>query len=603
MNFNKSLTIKLLVLTFFIVSNIAAGQVNVNNRAQWFVNDRFGMFIHFGLYSGAEGVWKGEKLRNDNDYAEWIQYRNRISKEEYLTLTENFNWDEIDPENWVILAKNAGMKYVTITAKHHDGFALWDSKASDYDVAGYTNPKRDIIRELAAACKKHGLKLGLYYSHWVDWEHPYGWDHTKEISGISPSDFNKYWQEKVIPQMTELLSNYGPVGMIWFDMWIHHSQTIVTKEQLLQLKKLIRDLQPECLINSRLGLSVEEDNDVDFQELGDNEFGSTKKDFPWQSPATVAHSWGYNRLDNDYKSTTSLLQSLIRNVSLNGNLLLNIGPRSDGTVPYEIEKRLLEMGEWLRVNGESVYGSSASDLPGGMNDWGVITQKENPTGCKLFLHIFSIPSNRKLKITGIKSIPVTAYMLDDKNRTPLTFVHDEIITDIELPKVFTGKLIPVVVLEYSSSPECIIDLAAQNIEGGYSLTPQNAVSYAGQIDLVPKSRGGTVPNYLSVKSPATLRWKIYVDNPGLKTIYASYSYQGKSLKNQIHVKIAENELKHEITNTGKTVGEPKSDWVIDNFRSSLLGSVDFNEKGYYELEISITPLKSEEVKFQWLWLK
>lgn len=599
----KSLIIKILIFTLAAVSNIVTGQINVNKRAQWFVNDRFGMFIHFGLYSGAEGVWKGEKLRNDNDYAEWIQYRNRISKEDYLTLIHNFKWEEIDPEKWVILAKNAGMKYVTITAKHHDGFALWDSKTSNYDVTDYTNPKRDIIRELAAACKKHGLKLGLYYSHWVDWEHQYGWDHTKEISGISPADFDKYWQEKVIPQMTELLTNYGPLGMIWFDMWIHHSQTVVTKDQLLQLKKLIRELQPDCLINSRLGLSLDEDNDVDFQELGDNEFGRNKKDFPWQSPATVAHSWGYNRLDNDFKSTTSLLQSLISNVSLNGNLLLNIGPRSDGTVPYEIEKRLLEMGEWLRVNGESIYGSYAFELPKGMNDWGVITAKKSTTGTKLYLHLFGLPADRKIKLTGIKSTPSIAYMLDDKNRTPLSFIHDEIITEIVLPEIFAEKLIPVIVLEYQNSPDCVVDLAAQNIEGGYCLTSLNSVSEVGQNILIPKSRGGTVPSYLSVKSPTVLRWKIYIENPGLKTLDASYSYQGKSMNNQIYVKVLQNELRHNITNTGKTVGEPKSDWVIDNFRCSVLGTIDFIEKGYYEIEISISPQKNEEIKFQWLWLK
>lgn len=600
---NKPDLVRILIILLLTFYNNVSGQINLNSRAQWFVNDRFGMFIHFGLYSGAEGVWKGEKLRNDNNYAEWIQYRNRITKEEYLTLTDKFNWNEIDPEKWVILAKNAGMKYVTITAKHHDGFALWDSKTSDYDIANYTNPKRDIIRELADACNKHGLKLGLYYSHWVDWEHPYGWDHTKEISGISPADFDKYWQEKVIPQMTELLTNYGPIGMIWFDMWIHHSQTVVTKDQLLQLKQLIRDQQPDCLINSRLGLSLEEDKDVDFQELGDNEFGHNKKDFPWQSPATVAHSWGYNRLDNDYKSTTSLLQSLISNVSLNGNLLLNIGPRSDGTVPYEIEKRLLEMGEWLRINGESVYGCSASDLPKWMNDWGVITEKKNPYGTKLFLHLFSLPADRKLKLTGIKSTPLAAYMLDDKNKKPLSFIHDEIITEIVLPEIFIEKLIPVIVLEYKNSPDCVIDVAAQNIEGGYCLSSLNSVSLIEQNLLISKSRGGTVPSYLSVKSPTILKWKIYIDTPGLKTIDASYSYQGKSRNNQIKIKISDNVLKHEITNTGKTVGEPKSDWVIDNFRSSGLGSINFNGKGYYELEISVIPAKNEEIKFQWLWLK
>jgi alpha-L-fucosidase len=603
MSIFKSLVLKILIVFLISFSHKSACQVNVNSRAQWFVNDRFGMFIHFGLYSGAEGVWKGEKLRNDNNYAEWIQYRNRIPKDEYLSLTDKFNWDEIDPEEWVILAKNSGMKYVTITAKHHDGFALWDSKASDYNISNYTNPKRDIVQELAAACKKHGLKLGLYYSHWVDWDHKYGWDHTKEISGISSADFDKYWQEKVIPQMSELLTDYGPVGMIWFDMWIHHSQTVVTEEQLLQLKKLIRSLQPECLINSRLGLSLEEDSDVDFQELGDNEFGRSIKDFPWQSPATVAHSWGYNRLDYEYKSTTRLLRSLISNVSLNGNLLLNIGPGSDGSVPFEIEKRLLEMGEWLKVNGESIYGCSAFSLPKDMNDWGVITQKSEAGITKLYLHLFSIPVNRVLKVTGIKSAPVHAYMLEDKNKTQLTNQHNVIVTDIELPELISEKLVPVVVLEYPEMPGFMADLVARNIEGGYSFNAENILFPADQLSLVPKTRGGTIPSYLSVDSPTILRWKFYIDNPGLKSIDVSYSYQGKSDDNQINIKVADSELHHEITNTGKTVGEPKSNWVIDNFRSSRLGSVNFAAKGFYELEISVIPVKKEEIKFQWLWLE
>ncbi len=293
------------ILVFFSLIYISTfSQTQTNERAKWFTDSRFGMFIHWGVYSGAEGYWKGEKLRNDNNYAEWIFYRNRIEKEEYLTLLERFDWDEINPEEWVILAKKSGMKYITFTAKHHDGFGLWDSKASDYDLGDFTNQKRDIVKELADACKKHGIKLGLYYSHWVDWEHEYGWDHNKELTGISPEQYDKYWQEKVIPQMRELLTNYGEISIFWFDMWIHHSQTVVTKEQLLQLKGLIRELQPNCLVNSRLGLSIEEDPDIDFKELGDNQFGNKTENFPWQSPATVAHSWGFHATDSEWKSTT-----------------------------------------------------------------------------------------------------------------------------------------------------------------------------------------------------------------------------------------------------------------------------------------------------------
>jgi alpha-L-fucosidase len=275
-----SYKITFIFLALFFIGKSSNGQSQTNQRAKWFTDSRFGMFIHWGIYSGAEGIWKGEKLRNDNDYAEWLLYRNRIDRDEYVTLLDRFDWDDIDPEEWVLLAKNSGMKYVTLTAKHHDGFALWDSKVSDYDIGNYTTPKRDIVKELADACKKYDIKMALYYSHWVDWEHKYGWDHTREVYEITAEEYDQYWQEKVIPQMRELLTNYGDISMIWFDMWIHHSRTIVTKEQLLQLKGLIRELQPNCLVNSRLGLSIEEDPDIDYKTLGDISWATKKKTSP-----------------------------------------------------------------------------------------------------------------------------------------------------------------------------------------------------------------------------------------------------------------------------------------------------------------------------------
>jgi alpha-L-fucosidase len=600
---NKDLTIIVLLLLTSLPASRTYCQSKSNSRTEWFTNDRFGMFIHFGLYSGAEGVWKGEKLRNDNDYAEWIQYRNRIEKNEYLSLVNNFDWSKVNPEEWVIMAKNAGMKYVTITAKHHDGFALWDSKSNSYNIASYTNPKRDIVKELAAACKKHGLKLGLYYSHWVDWEHEYGWDHTKELTGISPENYNKYWQEKVIPQMRELLTGYGPVGMIWFDMWIHHSETVVTKDQLVQLKSLIRELQPGCLINSRLGLSVEEDPDVDFQELGDNEFGVTKKDFPWQSPATVAHSWGYNKLDYHYKSTTQLLHSLIRNVSLNGNMLLNIGPGPDGSVPPEIEKRLAEMGEWLKINGESIYGSGAYDLPVNYNDWGVITCNKRNDKTMIYLHLFNTPFNRILNVTGIASAPEVIYLLDDPKKTPVRFNHDKALISIQLPEVSDNSMIPVLAMEFSEYPAHIDNLVAKNMENGYSMNPENLASKSGEYLSVSGQREGTVPEHVLVKSPIKFKWTIFVDKPGRKRFDISYSYQGGSDLNKVEIITKEGSLDHRITNTGKTVGEPRSNWIIDNFRSSALGELNFSKSGYYDVEMILTPAAGDEVKFQWLWIK
>jgi alpha-L-fucosidase len=593
----------LVFTTLFFRGYLTTGQELTNKRAEWFTDSRFGMFIHWGVYSGAEGYWKGEKLRYDNDYAEWIYYRNRIDRSEYLTLLKKFHWEEIDPEEWVLLAKQAGMKYITITAKHHDGFALWNSEVSDYDVYDHTAPPRDIIRDLSEACQKHGLKLGLYYSHWVDWEHPNGWDHSKEIYGISAEDYDDYWQKKVIPQMRELLTNYGPIGIIWFDMWIHHSKTVVTKDQLIQLKEMIRELQPDCLINSRLGLSVEEDRDVDFQTLGDNELGRTKKDHPFQTSATVAHSWGYHATDTEWKSTTTLLNSLINNVSLNGNFMLNIGPRANGDVPFEIEHRLLDMGQWLKINGESIYGCEAFNLPKDMHDWGRITSKKiDGDKFRLYLHIRNWPLGQMINLTGVKSKPEKIYLLADKQKKGLEFVYNEVVTTISLPHMPPDPYISVIVVEYEAKPEVNEGIVAKSVSGGFLLTPRNFSSAEGKEAITLPQKFGSIPEYLKVDHASEYYWKIYIDKPGKVYVDISYSYQGKQNGGDIIATLNGSDLKHEIQPTGKYVGEPNQKWEIDSFNSSRLDVINITEKGYYDLNLKIHAKKDQVVKFQWIWI-
>ncbi|WP_303918914.1 alpha-L-fucosidase [Draconibacterium sediminis] len=593
----------LIVLICLLCSLTSFGQKNTNERAKWFTDARFGMFIHWGVYSGAEGYWKGEKLRHDNNYAEWILYRNRIERDEYLTLLDRFRWDEIDPEEWVILAKNSGMKYITITAKHHDGFGLWDSQVSDYDLGNYTNPKRDIIAEMAEACKKHGIKLCLYYSHWVDWEHPLGWDHTREIYKISESDYDRYWQQKVIPQITELLTNYGEISMLWFDMWIHHSESIVSKDQLLQLKSLIRELQPNCLVNSRLGLSIEEDPDIDYKTLGDNQLGDKKEDFPWQSPATVAHSWGFHSSDSQWKSTTTLLKSLIGNVSLNGNFMLNIGPRANGDVPFEISQRMLEMGKWLLVNGESIYGAEAFDLNKDLHDWGKITCKQDGNSFKLFLHVYNWPLNKHLNLTGITATPEKIYLLADTQKSPLSFSHSGAFTQIILPDNEPDPYVSVIVVEYQSKPEIMDGLVAQTSDDGFSLLPGNQNPQPESMKITSPVKHGTVPPFVSADGVTDFSWKIYVDEPGEKRVDVSYSFQGNRNNSQIVLNAAGQSLYHSVHPTGQTVGEPNQNWHIDNFESNEIGTINFPKPGFYTIELSIQPTEADPIKFQWLWIK
>ncbi|UBM57815.1 alpha-L-fucosidase [Marinilongibacter aquaticus] len=596
---------KLLLLGMFMLNlfHSALAQSQVNERAKWFVDDRFGMFIHWGIYSGIEGIWKGEKLRHGNDYAEWVKYRNQIDSKEYLTALNRFDWDSIDPEKWVILAKKAGMKYVTLTAKHHDGFALWNSQASDYNITKLSPGHRDIVKELAAACKKHGLKMGLYYSHWIDWNNPNSWSHEKEIYGLSEADYDRYWQNKVVPQLTELLTQYGDLGLIWFDMWEGHEKTVVTAKQLFQIKALIRKYQPNCLINSRLGLSIEEDPDVDFRTLGDNQFGDTKLDYPWQSPATVAHSWGYNAYETQWKSTTALLKNLIKNVSLNGNMMLNIGPRANGDVPFEIEDRLTRMGEWLDANGESIYGAQAFDLKADTHEWGDITCKSTKEGkFRLYLHVYNWPLNKKLILSGVEEAPKAAFLLvkpDEK----IEVIHQHFRTELTLPAA-PDKYVSVLVLEYEKKPTVDNTLIAETSFGGFSLKPQLAFEKEGDAKDKAAARFETIPPHVEINEVQQYTWQMYIPKAGKYRIDLSYAFEDDIESNsKMKVKMAEQSLVHQVEFTGQTVGEPLQDWHIDRYLSHSIGSIKIPAPGIYSLHLDAKNISSQKLKFQWIWLE
>lgn len=597
------------ILLFLILFNLMPGhkgQIKAQvlrhaDRVAWFTDARFGMFIHWGLYSGAEGLWKGEKHRHFNSYAEWIQYRNRIPREEYLRLNERFQWDEIDPEAWVILAKKAGMKYITITAKHHDGFALWDTKVGDY---GFTHQGgRDVIAELAQACKKHGIKMGLYYSHWVDWDHPYGWDHNQELlKNLNDDQFNVYWQEKVIPQLRELLTHYGDIAILWFDMWLHHSETIVKRDQLEQVLQLVRELQPACLVNTRLGLHEVGDDGVDFETLGDNELGSVYKKFPWQTPGTIAHSWGYHAYDYTWKSDAQLLHELINNVSLNGNYMLNIGPRADGAVPHESILRLQSLGNWLAVNGDAIYGCTGLDLAPEGHDWGRFTYKHDESQGlhKIYLHVFNWPLHGNLSFTGVKDAPSRIYSLADKHRGAISFTQKGPLTEISVPLLAPDPLVSVLVMEYTKEPELIDALVPKGSFGGHSFKPVNTHPRHAKDQW--QNYDGTAPAHLIINTTQSLRWQVYIDKPGKRKFDISYS-SPKATRSTYLLKAENQSLPGNFTTTGKVVVEPNQNFYADQFVEQAVGEVEFSEEGLYEIELEVKPGSGELIKFNWLWLQ
>jgi len=264
---------------------------------------------------------------------------------------------------------------------------------------------------------------------------------------------------------------------------------------------------------------------------------------------------------------------------------------------------LLEVGKWLKINGESIYGCGAFDLATNLHDWGKITCKKTATGTNIYLHVFNYPLNCKLNVTGITTEPARVYLLADNGKVPLSSQHKTAFTSIILPHDQPDPYVSVIVMEYPGKPGVSDGLVAKTIDGGYSFTPVNLPVPLKTSEIARKERRGTIPSHVVIKEKSSFRWKIYVDEPGLKRFDVSYSYQGTSSENLIILKAAGKTLSHSVMPTGKTIGEPNSGWIIDNFGSNLVGMVNFARAGYYEIDLEIIPDKSEEVKFQWLWLK
>ena len=358
----------------------------VADRVAWWREARFGMFIHWGLYAVPSGTWNGKPTHHENyanPYCEHIMFLEKIPLAEYGQLANQFNPTSFDARAIVAAAKAAGMKYIVFTAKHHDGFAMYHSKVSPYNVVDATPWKRDPLHELADACREAGVKLGIYYSLGRDWENPYAYNESKsntwDFPNAKPADYARYIKEKVKPQLTELLTNYGPIAVVWFD-----SPEQTARKQSIELELLVRRLQPDAVVNTRIGNNV-----GDYDEIADNQIPEKRTGRGFETPATMAESWGYSKLDTQpfWKSPTRLIRQLIDIASKGGNYLLNIGPDEKGAIPAPSVERLDAFSRWMRLYGESIYGTSASTLR--QPDWGRFTQRGNT----LYAHVFEWPEH------------------------------------------------------------------------------------------------------------------------------------------------------------------------------------------------------------------
>jgi alpha-L-fucosidase len=425
-------------------------------RMKWFREARFGMFIHWGLYSIPAGVWDGKPVPS---IGEWIMNRASIPVADYKALAPKFNPTGFSAHDIVALAKAAGMKYIVITAKHHDGFAMFDSKADPFNIVAATPFHRDPLKELAEECRKQGIKLGFYYSQDQDWTAPGGaalktGDHqppTYHWDKAQDGDFATYLHTKAIPQLKELLTNYGEFpAVIWFDTPTKDMTPALAGEIVALMNQ-----HPNLIWNNRLGGGYQGDTKTPEQYIPANGFPGED----WESCMTMNDTWGYKSDDTNFKSSDVLLRNLIDIASKGGNYLLNIGPDSHGVVPAPEVERLRAVGKWIDANGEAIYGTaptlfgaeagSFSETEKDKNgkpkfvpafDWRSTTAKD-----KVYIEIFHWPAGgfhvdkMPRKVTG-------AYLLADAAKKPLVWKQTGGSVDVTLPKAALDQVATVLVL-------------------------------------------------------------------------------------------------------------------------------------------------------------
>lgn len=334
-----------------------AEEMTREQRIEWWRDARFGMFIHWGLYAIPAGTWK-DKV-HETGYSEWIMYEEKIPVAEYSKLAGQFNPVNFDAAEWADVAKKAGMKYVVLTAKHHDGFSMYDSKHTDYDIVDATPFKRDVTRELADAFRAAGMRFGCYYSVDRDWHRPqgpgnrYNQTNTWDYPDSKREDFDRYFAEFAQPQVEELITRY-PVDLLWFD-----GIEMKNDAQVDSLYQMIREKRPDCIINSRIRgvkppIPIPPPN-ADYISSGDNEITDRYLGFEWENPASMNTSFGYNANDHNWVEPSEIIRRLVDIVSKGGNYLLNVGPTADGRIPQASIDHLLEVGAWMNINGEAIY--------------------------------------------------------------------------------------------------------------------------------------------------------------------------------------------------------------------------------------------------------
>jgi alpha-L-fucosidase len=479
-------------------------------KMQWWNDARFGMFVHWGVYAATGGEFRGSFPEWS---AEWMMCKGRISIADYKTdNVDQFNPTQFDAQMFVRLAKEAGMKYIVITAKHHDGLSMFHSKASSYNVVEATPFKRDVMKELALACAEEGIRFGFYYSQCQDWHHPGGmgndWDATLERVS-----FDEYVEDKAAPEIKQLLTEYGPISIFWWD-----TPREMSKEAFDALHSCT-DLQPGIIINDRLGKDYAGDHKTFERRIP----RKAPVGVDWEVCMPISGSWGYKKTDKEFKSAETLIRNLCDIASKGGNYLLNVSPTDEGTLLSQATERLKAMGQWMKVNSESIYGTTAS--PFGTLDWGRCTKKEYARGTTLYFHVFDWPVDGNLLIPGLRGRVGQAYLMDGWKSLDVRAVDAGVV--VTVPSEAPDDISSVVVVKMVGALEIEETLPQPNQEGSLVLSVDVAYLHNNEgsedLRLQEGQRGGA--SYLTGWSDeeAWAEWAFEISRPGCYEVLADLS--------------------------------------------------------------------------------
>ena len=438
-------------------SNAKETSAQRDARMAWWRDARFGMFIHWGVYAVPAGFYQDKPVKG---IGEWIMNKGKIPMAEYQKFAKDFNPVKYDADAWVRAAKDAGMKYIVITTKHHDGFTLFDTKANDWSITKASPYGKDLIQPLADACRKHGVKLGFYYSQAQDWNNGGSaaggkWDEAQK------HDMDDYIDKVAVPQVREILTRYGKdiPAVIWWD-----TPQDMNEERAAKLYKVVQELRPDLIVNNRLLKTGKLDIYAGDTETPEQHIPA--KGFPgrdWETCMTMNNTWGFKKDDHNWKSTEKLIFNLCDIASKGGNYLLNVGPTAEGLIPAPSLERLAEIGKWMQVNGEAIYGTSATvfgyelgkpvkgktgygketEVSSG-NDWRCTTKPG-----KIYLHVFNWPTNGTFELLGLQSKVTKAYLLP--GRKELKVNQTSSVVSIALPAGAPDKIASVICLEIADA--------------------------------------------------------------------------------------------------------------------------------------------------------